>query len=1166
MATQQQYDQLIAAFEDGGYNTAAEMRAVLGVMASDIIALRSGGTPSVPRFGAGLPANSLGKNYDTYTDTNTGRVYQRLNGVYEFQYIAKGEDGGKPVAGVDYQAPKSGEDGNDGNRIHDKNYAPRAADNTSIGGQANLEGDQWFYTISLSSYERYSFIGGQWTLVFRKAEGTTVTPPAATDTTAPNLTFTAPASGAIVNPGQQLTLTSIATDNVAVTQVVYLNGTTGAMLGTANKNGNTYTLPFVVPQALGALTLQAQASDAAGNVQVASVTLTVQAATLPKLSTPTGYQASATSANTISTALSAVANASAYVFELATDSGFSQNVQAATQSGTTKAWSGLTANTTYYTRVKAQASGYQDSDYATSTATTQAGAATLAAGLTLPNGNSTVVGTAIPYQATANGGTAPYTQKVVAENTATGVPTTIYEGNGATYSSSWTPSAAGSFALTNTVTDAAGTSKISAVRSVTVNTAGVETTNYRMFTFDGSTTNMASRHWLAGTSTTNYTKEIPYSYTPPAGTMLSDACLWNANGMVYGAHSGYVSGPDYFSNSLVIFRAYVSADLTKTTVFEVVHKIDMSVAGRIPAGIGGYSGIGPSPIVSSPEYVARPNGRVGLIFMYQPNGIMTSNSYILYIESTDATCTSWGNAALLSGTAMPYDNGGGNIAGSYIDPAYFYYNDKHMLLLRCFTTGNGESTGIGQRVVSSANLLGPYNTVESDLRTLTNGGTNTYVNRRMEGQWMEVLPSGGLRWHTDDYGAGGMLYADSPTGSLSPTAFGAFQVVGKPSTAGYTLRHATPVLVTTFSDNVLTPVTPPTGTPTFSLRTWPIAADGSTFGYEVTTPVAPATAIKIPVQISKTASTVIGSVDVPANQVRVAGTGTSERGPNSYTNTQTLLPSTTAGAVGVYNLGTASSSFTVLGTQAEKTGPPVVTLLLGEKTLEADRVSFPALFSVDRILTQPLRVYTNVDKGGIVEQVFNDIAVGKSSEAFYGYSERRAATYTNAQALVANAAYSTGSPSGGSFEVPGLGGSTPPPPTNGVRLEMPVSGMTFTPALNAANSYQVVSDNPTKYSGGSMVYMAPFLDGRIDNMPAFTGDSIRFLSVLFGGNQVAFDVVIDGVRRTVDYGHQSTADQPFGVRYEITGLGSGVHNWHIESKADYKTPTFLDVVEVEAWA
>ena len=155
MATEQQYNQLIAAFEDGGNNTAAELRAVLNVFKTDILALRATGSASVPRFGAGVPANLLGKDYDTYTDTTNGRVYQRLNGAYVFQYIAKGSDGAKPVAGVDYTAPRDGEDGADGTIVFAESYPPDDA----LGVDDNL----WLYSNpnnkTLSVYRKS---GGKW--------------------------------------------------------------------------------------------------------------------------------------------------------------------------------------------------------------------------------------------------------------------------------------------------------------------------------------------------------------------------------------------------------------------------------------------------------------------------------------------------------------------------------------------------------------------------------------------------------------------------------------------------------------------------------------------------------------------------------------------------------------------------------------------------------------------------------------------------------------------------------------------------------------------------------------------------------------------------------------------------------------------------------------------
>jgi hypothetical protein len=220
----------------------------------------------VLRYGTGVPSNSLGTDGDVYRNAANGDEYQKVAGAYVLRQNLKGQPGYTPRKGVDYV---DGTDGIDGNEIVDKTYAPTAADNAGY-----KEGDQWFYTISLSSYERYAHLNGQWRLRFRKAD--TVTPPVSADTQAPNLSFTAPASGATVPVNTQLTLTATATDNVAVTAVEFLNGATGASLGQGAKNGNTYTLPYTVSTA-GPLSLVAKASDAAGNSQTATVNITVQA-------------------------------------------------------------------------------------------------------------------------------------------------------------------------------------------------------------------------------------------------------------------------------------------------------------------------------------------------------------------------------------------------------------------------------------------------------------------------------------------------------------------------------------------------------------------------------------------------------------------------------------------------------------------------------------------------------------------------------------------------------------------------------------------------------------------------------------------------------------------------------------------------------------------------
>lgn len=104
------------------------------------------------------------------------------------------------------------------------------------------------------------------------------TTPAPGDTLAPNITLTVPTSGATLTLGQPVQLTATATDNVSVTGVVFTNGATGAVLGTGTKNGNTYSVAYT-PTTASPLTITATASDAAGNSQAASVTVSVQAAT-----------------------------------------------------------------------------------------------------------------------------------------------------------------------------------------------------------------------------------------------------------------------------------------------------------------------------------------------------------------------------------------------------------------------------------------------------------------------------------------------------------------------------------------------------------------------------------------------------------------------------------------------------------------------------------------------------------------------------------------------------------------------------------------------------------------------------------------------------------------------------------------------------------------------
>jgi len=96
-------------------------------------------------------------------------------------------------------------------------------------------------------------------------------------------------------------------------------------------------------------------------------TLTITAPGTRQLDRPTGIDATAKNSTTVTVKWNAVANASSYVIQYATDSGFTQNVRTQNVSGGTASSAdvtGLTANTTYYFRVMAVGTGsYTSSTY-----------------------------------------------------------------------------------------------------------------------------------------------------------------------------------------------------------------------------------------------------------------------------------------------------------------------------------------------------------------------------------------------------------------------------------------------------------------------------------------------------------------------------------------------------------------------------------------------------------------------------------------------------------------------------------------------------------------------------------------------------------------------------------------------------------------------------------
>lgn len=94
---------------------------------------------------------------------------------------------------------------------------------------------------------------------------------------------------------------------------------------------------------------------------------------ITQLNTPTNFTATPTSTTQINLAWDAVASATGYVVDRATNSGFTTGVTLGiySSSGTSYNNTGLTASTTYYYRVRATAAGFTDSNYATASGTTQ---------------------------------------------------------------------------------------------------------------------------------------------------------------------------------------------------------------------------------------------------------------------------------------------------------------------------------------------------------------------------------------------------------------------------------------------------------------------------------------------------------------------------------------------------------------------------------------------------------------------------------------------------------------------------------------------------------------------------------------------------------------------------------------------------------------------------
>lgn len=131
---------------------------------------------------------------------------------------------------------------------------------------------------------------------------------------------------------------------------------------------------------------------------------------ITQLNTPTSFTATPTSTTQINLAWNAVASATGYVVDRATNSGFTTGVTLGiyNSSGTSYNNTGLTASTTYYYRVRAIAAGYTDSNYATSSGTTQSAGGTVEdiVWAQLTNSTNAGAGDLVSTGTTPSGGTA----------------------------------------------------------------------------------------------------------------------------------------------------------------------------------------------------------------------------------------------------------------------------------------------------------------------------------------------------------------------------------------------------------------------------------------------------------------------------------------------------------------------------------------------------------------------------------------------------------------------------------------------------------------------------------------------------------------------------------------------------------------------------------------
>ncbi|TGE29728.1 Ig-like domain-containing protein [Hymenobacter metallicola] len=217
------------------------------------------------RYGSGVPLNTLGVNNDLYRNTLTGDEYQKVNGAYVLRLNLKGQPGYTPVKNRDYF---DGKDGKDGVVTFLETYAPE----NELGSEGNL----WIYVNTTDkTATHYKKVRGKWRLIGAAIGGGLGTAPTNQN---PVVAISTPVAGATATAGTLLNLVAVATDDVSVSSVDFLNAG-GVVLAPGTKNGNQYTATITVPNTPGTFGITAKATDGAGLTNTATVNITIQAAT-----------------------------------------------------------------------------------------------------------------------------------------------------------------------------------------------------------------------------------------------------------------------------------------------------------------------------------------------------------------------------------------------------------------------------------------------------------------------------------------------------------------------------------------------------------------------------------------------------------------------------------------------------------------------------------------------------------------------------------------------------------------------------------------------------------------------------------------------------------------------------------------------------------------------